>query len=97
MCLSSVYVVEGQGESLLMKDVEWIGMEGRRVRIRNVDGEQKSVTGRLCEVDFSADRTIVKPISLLPTSLWELISRAELFHGHFGPFLVIAAPVRGPL
>jgi len=89
MCLSSVYVAESRGESLLMEDVAWVGAEGQHVRIRGADGEQKSVPGRLCEVDFAADRTVIEPMSPLPGSLRELISRAELFHGHLGPFLVI--------
>jgi formylmethanofuran dehydrogenase subunit E len=89
VCLSSVYVAEGQGMSLLMEEVAWVGVEGQRVRIRGAAGEQRSIAGRLCEVDFAADRTVIEPVSPLPGSLEELIRQAELFHGHLGPFLVI--------
>jgi predicted RNA-binding protein len=61
MCQSNVYVVENGSEKLLMKDVSWIETEGALVRLKDLDGAEKSLAARLSYADLVGHKIVLEP------------------------------------
>ena len=52
MCASNVYVVRGENEDLLMKDVAEIRVEGEKLLLTGILGETKEIKGRIVRLDL---------------------------------------------
>lgn len=58
MCESNVYLVKGEKEELLMKDVASITLDGNKVYLRSLFGEEKRVSARFKQADLIKHKII---------------------------------------
>ena len=56
MCLAKAYAGEGEKESLILEDVASVRIEGNKLLLRNLFGEQKEVDGLIREINFQNSR-----------------------------------------
>ncbi len=63
MCQSDVYVVEGEGESLLMKDVSWIEETEDGLLLKNLDGQQQQIRACVKYADLVSHHIVVEPVT----------------------------------
>ncbi len=84
MCQSNVYVVEGEREQLVMKDVGWLELQDGSLQLKDVDGNERAVPAHLLYADLVMHRLVLEREDELPA----LVRRAAGFHGHLGPYLV---------
>jgi predicted RNA-binding protein len=63
MCQSDVYVVEGEGELLLMKDVSWIEETEGGLLLKNLDGQQQQIRARVKYADLVSHHIVVEPVA----------------------------------
>ncbi len=61
MCQTTAYVIEGDREVLLLKDVVTIRPEGSKVRIVSLFGEEVVVDGRITHIDLLAHKIVISP------------------------------------
>jgi len=59
MCETSVYVIEGDREVLLLQDVISIRPENGSLRMVNLFGEEKIVPGRIKQIDLLAHKILI--------------------------------------
>ena len=59
MCQTTAYVIEGDREVLLLQDVISIKPENGALRIVNLFGEEKIVSGRIKQIDLLAHKILV--------------------------------------
>ncbi len=85
----TVYVSEAGQERTVLKAAQNLFSDGQNIVAQDMMGQRKSIPGRLKEVDLPSGRAVVEPTAPLPDELQDVLSRAELFHGHLGPDLVI--------
>lgn len=52
MCLAKAYASEGEKESLILEDVASVRIEGNKLLLQNLFGEQKEVDGTIREINF---------------------------------------------
>jgi len=60
MCASNVYLVKGEEERLLMKDVAEIRVEGERLLLTGLLGEKKEIKGELVRLDLEGHAIYIK-------------------------------------
>ena len=56
MCLAKAYASEGEKESLILEDVASVRIEGNKLLLQNLFGEQKEVDGTIREINFQNSR-----------------------------------------
>ena len=56
MCLAKAYAGEGEKESLILEDVASVRIEGNKLLLRNLFGEQKEIDGAIREINFQNSR-----------------------------------------
>jgi len=60
MCESTAYVLQGEDEELFLKDVVKISpMEGGKLLVENLLGEQKEFEGGIKEIDFMSHKILL--------------------------------------
>ena len=59
MCQTTAYLVEGGLEVPLFQDVVSIEPDEGRLRMINLFGEEKSVTGRIKQIDLLAHKIVI--------------------------------------
>jgi len=59
MCLAAAYLNEGSGEPIL-RDIARVRFVGGNVEMETLFGEEKVISGRLLEVDFSTSKIIME-------------------------------------
>ena len=52
MCLSKAYVEKSGQKELLMTDVASVGVEGKKLTLKNLFGEKKEIMATIREIDF---------------------------------------------
>ena len=52
MCLSKAYVEKSGLEELLMTDIASVGVEGKKLTLKNLFGEKKEIMATIREIDF---------------------------------------------
>lgn len=61
MCESTAYVVRGDQEEVLLKDVVRIEpLPGGKLLVENLLGDQREFTGVISEIDFLGHRILLK-------------------------------------
>jgi predicted RNA-binding protein len=60
MCLAKAYSGK-DAEEVILQDVTRIQIDGDRIRMEDMFGEEKIVMGSVLEVDFEKSRVILKP------------------------------------
>ncbi len=63
MCESTVYLKEGSGERVLMRDVAAVRPQAGRLVLTSVLGEQLEVEGFVAELDLMGHRIVVERAS----------------------------------
>lgn len=58
MCLAKAYPNTGMSEPIL-ENITYIELDGQRIRMQTMFGEEKIIPGRVLEVDFENSRVIV--------------------------------------
>lgn len=67
MCLARAYLNRGDGEPIL-RDIAHIRLDGNSVEMETLFGEEKVISGRVLEIDFSTSEIILDvPIGVHPT------------------------------
>ena len=61
MCESDIYVTEDGGETLLMENVSWMEFDGDTIFMRDIDGAERTVHGRLRCADLVQHRLVIEP------------------------------------
>jgi predicted RNA-binding protein len=61
MCESDVYAVVDGGETLLMENVSWMEFDGDTILMRDTDGRERTVRGRLKCADLVQHRLVIEP------------------------------------
>ena len=59
MCQTTAYLVEGGQEVPLFQDVVSIEPDEGRLKMVNLFGEEKSVTGRIKQIDLLAHKIVI--------------------------------------
>lgn len=59
MCQTTVFLLEGGKETLILNDVVSILPEAGRIRMMNLFGEEKIVEGKIKHVDLLTHRIII--------------------------------------
>ena len=52
MCLSKVYVDEGDKEGLLMEEIASLKTKGKKLLLKTLFGEEKEIEARIRQIDF---------------------------------------------
>ncbi len=52
MCLSKAYVEKENKKEFLMTDVASVGVEGKKLTLKNLFGEKKEIMATIREIDF---------------------------------------------
>jgi predicted RNA-binding protein len=60
MCESDVYVVDDGGETLLMQNVSWMEFDRDTILLRDIDGNERTVRGRLKCADLVQHRLVLE-------------------------------------
>lgn len=60
MCASNVYVVRGENEELVMKDVAEIIIEKNKIVLTGILGERKEIKGQLLRLDLEGHAIYIK-------------------------------------
>jgi len=60
MCASNVYVVRGEDEQLLMKDVAEIRVEGSKLVLTGLLGEKKEIEAELVRLDLEGHAIYIR-------------------------------------
>jgi predicted RNA-binding protein len=61
MCESSIYVARDGGEELVMENVGWMETDGETIRMKDIDGVEKTVRGRIKYADLVQHRVVLEP------------------------------------
>ncbi len=59
MCQTTAYVIEGDREVMLLQDVISIKPEDGALRMINLFGEEKIVSGRIKQIDLLAHKILI--------------------------------------
>ena len=59
MCQTTAYVIEGEREVLLLQDVISIKPENGSLRMVNLFGEEKTVPGKIKQIDLLAHKILI--------------------------------------
>ncbi len=59
MCQTTAYIVEGEKEMLLLQDVISITPENGALHMVNIFGEEKTVSGRIKQIDLLAHKIVI--------------------------------------
>jgi len=59
MCLASAYS-SSETEQPLFKEISRITITGNKVELENLFGENKTIEGKISEVDFMSSRIIIE-------------------------------------
>ncbi|MBP1730564.1 MAG: RNA-binding protein [Deltaproteobacteria bacterium] len=59
MCQTTAYIIEEEKEILLLQDVVSVKPEDGTLRITNLFGEEKTVAGRIKQIDMLAHKIII--------------------------------------
>jgi len=59
MCQTTAYIVEGEKETPVLQDVVSVKPEDGTLRITNLFGEEKTVVGRIKQIDMLAHKIII--------------------------------------
>jgi len=60
MCASNVYLVKGEDEQLVMKDVAEIRVEGGKLLLTGLLGEKKEIEGELVRLDLEGHAIYIR-------------------------------------
>ncbi|MEW6033906.1 MAG: CooT family nickel-binding protein [Chloroflexota bacterium] len=60
MCEANAYLLEAKGETEIMKEVDFMDVQGDYVLFRDLLGKQKKVKGRVRTVNFAEHKILVE-------------------------------------
>ena len=60
MCLSNVYLVDGDAEKLVCEYASSVRVEGSQIRLTDVIGQEIAVTGTILSIDLIKNEIKVK-------------------------------------
>jgi predicted RNA-binding protein len=60
MCLAKVYLKEKGERELLLESVAFVEIEGQRLLLSTIFGEQKEIAAGIKEIDFQNSRIILE-------------------------------------
>ena len=58
MCLAKAFTVRGMGE-LILDNISYMGLDDESIRMKTMFGEEKTIKGRVLEVDFENSQVII--------------------------------------
>jgi|YNPBryBLVA2012_1023415.scaffolds.fasta_scaffold37122_2 predicted RNA-binding protein len=61
MCESHAFLVQDDGEQLLLEDVVTVSEEGEEVRLVNIIGEEKTLRAEVTVIDLLNHRILLAP------------------------------------
>ena len=59
MCLAKAYLGRGSDEPIL-QDIARMRLDGERVQMETLFGQEKTIQGKVLEVDFSASKIVIE-------------------------------------
>lgn len=62
MCLSRVYVDRNGKRELLMEEVASVNIEGEKLLLRTLFGEQKEIEANIRQIDFLANSIVLEKL-----------------------------------
>jgi predicted RNA-binding protein len=65
MCLATAYPSTERTRSFL-ENITYIKLDGHRIQIETMFGEETAIQGRVLEVDFENSKVIIEPFSKSP-------------------------------
>ena len=63
MCLAKAYKGRSEQSELVMEEVSSLKMEGHKVILKTLFGEQKEVAGVIREIDFQKGRIVLEQLA----------------------------------
>ena len=63
MCLSKVYVGNGDEEELLMEEVASLKAEGKRLLLKTLFGKEKEIEAHIRQIDFMTHSIFLEKIN----------------------------------
>ena len=63
MCESHAYLIEGDGEKLIMEDVINMREEDGKVTLSNIIGEESTLDAEVVAITFLDHRRLLKPLA----------------------------------
>ena len=63
MCLAKAYLGDIDGGNLILEDVALLRIEGERLLLWSLFGEQKEVEGLIKEVDFQNSKLVIEKLA----------------------------------
>ncbi len=60
MCLAKAYSSKGEETELILEDVANMRIDGNKLNLRTLFGEQKEIEGLVKEVDFQNARIVIE-------------------------------------
>ncbi len=60
MCQSSVYILDGEDEELVMEQVVSLDVDGDQINMRSLFGEPLSLAARVTQIDLVKNRIILE-------------------------------------
>jgi predicted RNA-binding protein len=67
MCLAKAYPNRGMSEPIL-ENITYMKLDGQRIRMQTMFGEEKVIPGRVLEVDFENSKVIVDLYNRAPVA-----------------------------
>ncbi|MDD5093232.1 MAG: CooT family nickel-binding protein [Dehalococcoidia bacterium] len=52
MCLAKAYLIEGKEKQMVLEDVALLTVEGRKIRLKTLFGDQKEIAASVKAIDF---------------------------------------------
>ncbi len=63
MCLGKAYIEAGDKRELVLDSIALMEIDGNRVRLSTIFGDQKELEARVKQIDFEGSRIILSSVS----------------------------------
>lgn len=63
MCLAKAYLGTGETTELILEDVALLSIDGNKLNLRTLFGEQKEIEGLVKEVSFQNGQIVIERIA----------------------------------
>jgi len=63
MCLGKAYIEAGDKRELVLDSIALMEIDGNKVRLSTIFGEQKEMEARVKQIDFEGSRIILSSVS----------------------------------
>ena len=60
MCMANAYVKQNSHERLIVEEIASLRIEGDKLHLKPLFGEEKCIQGRITEIDFMSSRIVIE-------------------------------------